>query len=161
MNSAKVKNSLGPFLVVIGYILASLMITTAVEPRNWQAIMLFTTVELFAFYVISNAKFNLNKTRVLCLILAVQILFHSLPYTLAAWGYVNLKAEIAATIFDAFYESYVPFSIVISSLLAIVSLSPPRIFDDIAKRIRIDSYLLRINMFCGLYIFSVDAASLK
>jgi len=161
MNSAKVKNSLGPFTVVVIYVLASLGLTGYVEIRNWQAIMLFTTVELFAFYVIANAEFNLNKTRAMCLILAIQIICFSLPYTLLAWGFVNLNIAAIDSMFDDFYESYRPFSIVICSLLAIVSLSPPRMFDDIAKRFRVDSYLLRINMFFGLYIFSVDKVALK
>ena len=161
MNSTKVKNSIGPFIVVAIFIAASFGLGEIVEVRNWQSIMMLATVEIFAFFVIANSGFDLNKTRALCSIIALVVLAFSSPFALLAWGTYNLNISLIDSVFNVFYLTYQPFSIVISIMLIAVSISPPEVFDDIASRFRIDSYLLRFNMFCGLHIFSINPAAIK
>jgi len=161
MNSSKVKNILGPVVLVVIYIIARFWLSTIVEVRNWQNIMLISTVAFFAFYVIANSGFNLNKSRAMCGILAIQILFCSFPYMLTSWAYVNLNVSLVDALFNVIYLTYQPFSIATSIMLIAVSLSPPGVFDDLASRFRVDGYLHRFNMRVGLYIFSVDQAMVK
>ena len=158
MNSAKVKNSIGPFIVVVIFIMSSFGLSEIVKTRDWQSIMLITTVSLFAFYVIASSGFNLNKTRALCGILAIHIVLCLSPYILISWAYVNFSISHIDTLFNLIYSTFQSFSIAISTLLIAVSLSPTGLLDDIASRIRIDSYLHRFNMRVGLCVFSVNQA---
>jgi energy-coupling factor transporter transmembrane protein EcfT len=161
MNSVKVKNRLGPFIVVMLFVMASFGLSEVVRERNWQSIMLITTLSFFAFYVIGSAGFSLNKARALCSILAIHIAFCLCPYVLLSWVYVNLDIARMDYLYNIIYSSFQSFSVVISVLLIIVSLPPSELFDDIARRFRIDIYLHRFNMRVGMCVFSVNPALLK
>lgn len=161
MNSKKVKNKIGPFLLVVVFLFASFGIGEIVQSGNWQSIMLLTTVSMFGLYAIANAGFDLNKTRALCAIIAMTLLFCMFPFVILAWATYNLNIPIIDTLYNILNSTYEPFSYAVSTMLILVSLTSPGVWDDVASRFRIDIHLHRFNMFCGLYIFSVDPAMVK
>ena len=156
MNGDKVKNATWPMIIVIIYVCCVYVLTSIIEVRNWQAIMLFTLAEVFTFYVIASATFNINKRRAMCLVLSIQIFAFSIPYMLSSWLYVNTSF---ATPFNTLFELFYPFGTATSLMLLIASIIPTGLLNDVSSHFRIDHYLHRFNMRVGLYIFSTEEAS--
>jgi len=157
MDSKKVKNKIGPVLVISTFIAISYFISSFFDVMRWRDIMTLGVVEVLCFYAITKSGFSINRSRILCTILALQIVFYSLPYLGSAWMFERFNFDAAYSVYDVLYDGYNAISIAVSILLLIVSIWPERSLDEFSDFIRADFYLGRINEVFGVYLFSVKA----
>jgi len=156
MNSRKVKNKIGPTLVISIFIAISYFISSFFDVMTWRDIMTLGVIEVLCFYAITKCGFSLNRSRILCTILALQIIFYSLPYMVSAWVFKNFNIGPIDAVFDVLYDGYNAVSVVVSILLLVVSVWPERSLDEFSDFIRADFYLGRVNELFGVYLFSVS-----
>lgn len=155
MNSVKVKNKIGPVLIISIFIAISYFISSFFDVMRWRDIMTLGVIEVLCFYAITKSGFGLNRSRVLCTILALQIVFYSLPYLGSAWMFERFKFDAAYSVYDVLYDGYDAMSVVVSILLLTVSVWPERSLDEFSDFIRADFYLGRVNEYFGANLFSV------
>ena len=157
MNSKKVKNKIGPVFVISTFIAISYFISSFFDVMSWRDIMTLGVIEVLCFYAITKCGFDINRSRILCTILALQIVFYSLPYMISAWVFINFNIGPIDAVFDVLFEGYNAVSVVIAILLLTVSIWPERSLDEFADLVRADFYLNRINERFGVYLFSVKS----
>jgi len=117
MNSKKVKDSIGPALVIATFIAVSYFVSSFFGVMSWRDIMTLMVIEFLCFYVIIHCGFSVSRSRVLCTILSLQIVLYSLPYMISAWMFDRFNFNSADAVFDVMYDGYDTVSIVVSILL--------------------------------------------
>ena len=155
MDSKKVKNRIGPVLVISVFIATSYFISSFFENMAWRDIMTLGIIEVLCFYAVKRSGFGLNRTRILCTILALQIVFYSFPYMGSAWIFERFRFDAAYSVYDVLYDAYDVMSVVVAILLLTISVWPERSLDEFSDFIRADFYLSRVNNYFGANIFSV------
>lgn len=156
MNSVKIQRVLYPFIIAVVFVASSYSLSDMLTIRTWGNILTLGSLELVCFYVISTAKFNKNRRRFMCCVLALQFVLCTSVYSLLAWTYSSFDFVVIYYIHDFMYTTYETASAVVSVLLLLIAVCPEKLINGFAKMVRVELHLSSINECTGLYIFGVD-----
>lgn len=110
---------------------------SAVPEQTWGNLFVIMSIDIFFFWLISISRIDYVKRNFMCVILALSI-FYMVPYILTTFIYMYGNIQFIDNCQLFLFENHNAFSVTLSLLLIIVSLTPRKLLYGIDRLFRPD-----------------------